>query len=100
MPRLKSPHQDQPVHALYQPSLRSIDCIALQRFLPECLLAVECHRMRDSFVALPVADPVCVAGPEDDGECVVGLEERGEGWEVIVGEFGAVVASVRLEPSS
>lgn len=75
MPRLKNPHKHKTVHTLHQPPLRPIDRIALQRLLPECLLAVEFHRMRDGFVANPVADPVCVTGPENDGQCVVGLEE-------------------------
>lgn len=87
MPRLKNPHEREPVHTLHQAPLRPIDCIVLQRLLPECLLAVECHRVRDGFVTDPIADPVCVAGPEEDGECLVCLEEGGQGWEVGAGVF-------------
>ena len=87
MPRLKNPHKHKTVHTLHQPPLRPIDRIALQRLLPECLLAVEVHRVRDGFVANPVADPVCVTGPKDDGECMVVLEEGGECWEGGAGVF-------------
>ena len=61
------------------PPLRPIHRIVLQRLLAEFLLVVEFHRVRNGFVAVPIADPICLAGPEDNGEYMVRLEESGEG---------------------
>ena len=83
MPRTKHPQKAQIIHALERAPLGAIDRIRLQRLRCESLRAGVGDGVCGGEAAEPVADPVCVAGPDDDADA--GLNDGGEGGEEAAG---------------
>ena len=79
MPRPKDPQKAQIIHTLKRAPLGPINRIRLQRLLRERGRCGVGDGVGGAQAAEPVADPVCVAGPDDDADA--GLDDGGEGGE-------------------
>jgi hypothetical protein len=65
MTRPKNPQPAQIPHRLVSPGSRPINRITTHRFRLKHALSTICYGVRDSEPAKPVADPVCVASPDE-----------------------------------
>ena len=83
MPGAKHPQKAQVIHALERTTFGAIDRIRLQRLGGKSLRASIGDRVCGVQPAEPIADPVGVAGPEDDADA--GLDYCGEGGEEAAG---------------
>lgn len=91
MPRAKDPQKAEIVHRLERAALRTIHVIRRQLIRRELVLAGKRHCIRGREAAVPVADPVGVAGPDDGGDArlddVGKLAQEGAGVVACCGEF-------------
>lgn len=76
MSRAKDPQKAEIVHRLKGAALRASHIIRRQLVGRELVLARKRHCIRGREAAVPIADPVGVAGPDDGGDA--GLDDVGE----------------------
>ena len=83
MPGPKHAQKAQIIHRLHRAPLRPVHSIGRQRLRRERLRAGIRNRVGGREAAEPVADPIRVAGPQDDADAA--LDDGGEGGEEVAG---------------
>ena len=83
MPGPKHPQKAKIIHRLDRAPLRPADGIGGQRLGRESRGAGISDRVGGREAAEPVADEICVAGPQDDADAA--LDDGGEGGEEVAG---------------